>query len=528
MKKIIIALLTLSSVAYSQKLKTKANWQNLDLNQDGVAGMSTERAYDELLKNRKSRTVIVGIIDSGIDIKHEDIKNSIWVNTKEIPGNNIDDDKNGFIDDINGWDFLGAKNGQDIGDEQLESVRIYKNLKSKFGEKPKRRFIKKNKADYELMKKLADEIEGKKQEATQYLPMYKQMQEKFLKTEEVLTKALNKTDITLADVEAINDSEVERSVRAAKQSYLGMAKMGVSKDDLKEGLKQLNDQMEYNLNLDFDPRKLINDNLNELEYGKYGNAEVTGPDAMHGTHVAGIIGGDRINGIGLRGVADNVKILTIRCVPNGDERDKDVANAIKYAVDNGAEVINMSFGKPYGTHKKWVDDAAKYAQSKGVILVAAAGNDGENVDIKPQFPNRYTADNQEINNWISVGASSYENNETLPASFSNYGKTGVDVFAPGVAIYSSVVGSKYKELDGTSMASPAVTGLVALLKSYFPNLNPSQIKDIIKSSTYKPSKLSVRIPGNDKETKDFSELSQTGGIVNVYNAVKMAIEISPK
>ena len=522
MKKTTFLLLLISFMGFAQTLKTLPNWHNLDFEKDGVMGMSTEKAY-ELLKDRKSKPVIVAIIDSGIDIAHEDLKSSIWINTKEIPGNKIDDDNNGFVDDINGWDFIGGADGRDIGPEQVEIVRLYNALKLKFGEKPKRRKIKKNKAQYEQMLDFKKQIEAKRDEANQYLPMYKNMMEQFSKTSEILEKALGKADFTKEEVEKIDDSQMERNVRSAKQAYLGMLQMGVTKSDLEDGLKQLDEQLNYNYNYDYNPRDIVGDNPSLLEYGKYGNAEVTGPDADHGTHVAGIIGANRSNNIGVKGVADNVKIMTIRCVPAGDERDKDVANAIRYAADNGAEIINMSFGKAESPQKYWVDEAALYAQSKGVLLVSAAGNDGQDIDNKKTYPSKNTADNKKINNWINVGANGYTKDEKLPASFSNYGKTAVDVFAPGVAIYSSTPGSKYKEHDGTSMASPACVGLAALVKSYFPSLTTTELKEIIMASAVKTNGLSVKKPGGDDKIT-FDNLSQTGGVINAYNAVKLAIE----
>ena len=526
MKKLIFLSLIVFNL-HGQSLKTKFNWHNLDLSEDGIRGMSTEKAYTELLKNRTSKTVIVGVIDSGIDIKHEDLKDKIWVNTKEIAKNGIDDDNNGFIDDINGWDFIGGKDGKDIEQEQLESVRMYKSLLEKFGENPSKRTKKKNKADLALMSKLKGEIDKKKSEATQYLPMYKGMLEKITQAEGILMKSVGKNVLTKEDIQGIDEQNVDRSVRAAKQVWLNLNAMGATKSDIQDGVSHFEEELNYNLNENFDPRKIVGDDLKTLGYGKYGNNEVTGPDAMHGTHVAGIIGANRNNTIGVKGVADNVRIMTIRCVPNGDERDKDVANAIKYAVDNGAEIINMSFGKPYSPEKSWVDNAMKYAESKGVLLVSAAGNESEDIDEHIHYPTRILKTGSEINNWITVGASNFEEGENLPADFTNYGKKGVDVFAPGVAIYSTVPGSKYEEKQGTSMASPAVAGVAALLKSYFPALTAKQIKTIILESTAKLSGQEVNVPG-EKVKKDFSELSNTGGIVNTYNAVKMALQILEK
>lgn len=526
MKKILFLSFVIFNLN-AQNLKTKFNWHNLDITEDGIRGMSTEKAYAELLKNRTSKTVIVGVIDSGIDIKHEDLKDNIWVNTKEIANNGIDDDNNGFIDDVNGWDFIGGADGKDINHEQLESVRLYKALFEKYGENPSKRDKKKNKADLALMKSLKEEIENKKSEATQYLPMYKGMLDKISKAEDILSQTIGKSPISKEDVQNIDDQSVDRSVRAAKQVWLNLNAMGATKADILDGVTHFEEELNYNLNNDFDARKVIGDDLKSLGYGKYGNNEVTGPDAMHGTHVAGIIGASRNNSLGVKGVADNVKIMTIRCVPNGDERDKDVANAIKYAVDNGAEIINMSFGKPYSPEKNWVDEAVKYAESKGVLLVSAAGNENEDIDQHVHYPTRILKSGSEVSNWITVGASNFEDGESLPADFSNYGKKGVDVFAPGVAIYSTVPGSKYEEKQGTSMASPAVAGVAALLKSYFPNLTAKQLKNIILESTVKLSGQEVNVPG-EKIKKDFAELSVTAGIVNTYNAVKMAIQISEK
>ena len=526
MKKIVLFLFVTFNLQ-AQDLKTKFNWHNLDFKTDGVRGMSTEKAYQDLLKNKTSKTVIVGVIDSGIDINHEDLKDLIWKNEKEIANNGIDDDKNGFVDDVYGWDFIGGANGQDINQEQLESVRIYKRLMAKFGENPKKKLIKKNKTEYALLQDLKKEIEDKKSEANQYLPMYKGMLDKAKSAEEILAKAIGKSPITKEDVQKLKEADFDRSVRSAKQIYMNLVSMGATVTDLEEGVNHFNEELNYNLNLDFDARKVIGDDLSKLGYGTYGNNEVTGPDAMHGTHVAGIIGGNRKNQMGVLGVADNVKIMTIRCVPNGDERDKDVANAIKYAVDNGAQIINMSFGKPFSPEKKWVDEAMKYAESKGVLLVSAAGNESENVDEKVHYPSRIMNDGSEVKNWITVGASNYEDGENLAAEFSNYGKKGVDVFAPGVAIYSTVPGSKYEEKQGTSMASPAVAGVAALLKSYFPSLSAAQLKSIIIQSTVKLAGQQVVLPG-EKNKVDFAELSNSAGIVNTYNAVKMAIQLTEK
>ncbi len=526
MKKLIAFLLLLSTAASAQELKTKPNWHNLDYKENGVRGISTEKAYRDLLKGRKPSPVIVGVIDSGVDIAHEDLKDNLWINKGEIPGNGIDDDKNGFVDDVYGWDFLGNAQGEDIAAEQLESVRLYNVLKAKFGENPSSKKIKKNKKDYELMGKLKAEIEKERAEAQQYLPMMQNMVASTEEAEKILKEATKSDKLTTEIVKNIDAQNLDRKGRMARELWLNAQQYG-GLDEFKRGLEYYQERVNFNLNPDFNPRPKVGDNPSELQYGKYGNAEVTGPDAMHGTHVAGVIGANRNNNLGVLGVADNVQIMSLRAVPSGDERDKDVANAIRYAVDNGAQIINMSFGKPYSPEKHWVDDAVKYAESKGVLLVSAAGNDSQDIDEHTQYPSRITKSGKEFPNWISVGALSYEDGEDMVASFSNYGKKGVDVFAPGVAIYNAVPGSSYKEQDGTSFASPVVAGLAALLKSYFPSLTAVQLKEIILKSAVRIENQKVNV-GEDKTKADFTELSVTGGVANAYEAVKLAIELTSK
>lgn len=525
MKKILFSILisTLFLQSFAQELKTKANWQNLDFEKDGIRGMSVERAYNELLKDKKSTPVIVAVIDGGTDVKHEDLKDKLWTNTKEIAGNGKDDDKNGFIDDINGWDFLGGKDGTDVNHEQLEMTRVLKRLKDKFGNNPSEKLIRKNKADYELLQNLQKEYDEKKAESVQYAPFYKQLYTNYLDSEKTLKDYLKTETLTKEAILGIDDSQADRKVRAAKKTLEKFIELGATGADIKEAAEHFESELQYNYNLDFDARKVVGDNPTKLQYGGYGNNEVTGPEAMHGSHVAGIIGANRNNNLGILGVCNDIQIMVVRTVPDGDERDKDVANAIRYAADNGASIINMSFGKKYSPEKKWVDDAVKYAISKGVLLIAAAGNDNLDTDVDVHFPTDTYANGGIAENWISVGALSWKPDADAVANFSNYGKKSVDVFAPGVDIYSTVPGSKYEEKSGTSMAAPATTGVAALLKSYFPNLTAAQLKKIILDSSVKPD-LRVKKPGSDEIVK-FEDLSLTGGIVNAYDAVKMAMEM---
>jgi subtilisin family serine protease len=522
MKKTILSALTFFALtSQAQDLKTKPHWHNLDYEKDGIRGMSVEKAY-ELLKGKTAKTVVVAVIDGGVDTQHEDLKDIIWTNPKEIAGNGIDDDKNGFVDDINGWDFIGGKDGQDIKGEQIELTRLLKKLRTKFGEKPSKRMIRKNKAEYELMQQLEKEYTEKVDESKQNLPFYKQLYSTLSEAEKTIKDFLKVETLTKSAVQNLEDASADRKIRAAKTVLMRAYEMGITPDDVKEGVEHFEEELNFNLNLDLEERKKVGDNPDKLEYGAYGNNEVKGPDATHGTHVSGIVAAIRTNGIGAMGVADNVRIMAIRAVPNGDERDKDVANAIRYAADNGAAIINMSFGKKYSPEKKWVDEAVKYALSKGVLLIHAAGNDAQDVDVEPNYISKKYESGGEADNWLTVGAISWKPASETVADFSNYGKTSVDVFAPGVDVYSTYPDGKYKEQQGTSMAAPAVTGVAALLKAYFPELTAAQLKKIIMDSTEKLMDLQVMKPGT-KDMVSFGSLSVTGGVVNAYNAVKMAL-----
>ena len=470
------ALFLLAALPLLSTAQQKPNWQNLDLKTDTVFGISTEKAYKGLLKGKKSTPVLVAVLDGGVDLNHEDLKRVIWVNQKEIAGNGIDDDKNGYIDDIHGCNFLGGKTGA-VEFENLELTRLVRRDNARFAGLTAATVAAKDKADYET----------------------------FL----------------------ANRTELEKRIITAKSDLQGVGGFkyvldGVLKKQIVAGYKQAYEMVNYNLNLDYDPRAIVGDDPNNSKERFYGNNDIKGPDALHGSHVSGIIGADRTNDIGIKGVADNVLIMGVRNTPNGDERDKDVANAIRYAADNGAKVLNMSFGKGYSPDKAVVDEAVKYAISKDVLLVQAAGNDNNDIDVEPNFPSRKYLDGGVASSWIVVGASGSVDGENLKAPFSNYGKTAVDVFSPGVRIHSTVPDNKYIDEDGTSMAAPVVTGLAALIRSYYPKLTAVQVKEIILKSVVKVNHNITNLKGADNVSIPFSDLCVTGGIVNAYNALKLA------
>ncbi len=490
------------------ELKT---WPHQDLLTTGYPGISLQKAYD-ILKGRKSEKVIVGVIDSGIDINHEDLKSVIWTNPKEIPGNGIDDDKNGYVDDIHGWNFLG-----DIAEENLEFVRIIKSGNT-------------SNPDYQ---RALEKYEQEVKDANESLEYYGQLEQAIVKADQFIKNKLGKSTYTIEDLQNIaasaSDRESQDAVRLTGFLIDRFGSVEEGKTELSEGKKHYETKLKFHLNKDANFRAVLKDNPNDINDRNYGNNNVIGPvleGSLHGTHVAGIIGAVRNNGIGMDGVADNVAIMAVRAVPDGDENDKDVALAIRYAVDNGAKVINTSFGKAFSPNKQWVYDAIKYAASKDVLIVNAAGNDSKNIDVKLTFPDDNVNGVEYVDNMITIGALNYDYSEKLIADFSNYGKNNVDIFSPGVKIYSTVPGNKYKFLQGTSMASPEVAGIAALIRSYFPKLKASEVKQILMESGVVPYVGQVIVGEEQKDRIPFSNASKSGRIVNAYNAVILAAKKS--
>jgi subtilisin family serine protease len=513
---LIIALMASASVNAQQSItafiakKTelselqKQRWSNLDLKKDSIPGMSVDKTYSELLKNKKGIKIIVGVIDSGLDIDHEDLKGKIWTNTKEIPGNNIDDDKNGYIDDVHGWNFLG-----EATNENLELTRIVKR-----GDDGSEDY---KSAKVELDKKIAELTPQKKQVDI------------IVAADKAIREELKKDKYTLKELKSIvtTDASLTRS-KMIMSSIASEAGEGFQ-EEIKSYSDYVYDQLNYNLNLDFAGRK-VKDNPDDMKETHYGNGNVKGPnveDALHGTHVAGIIAQIRGNGKGGDGVvADKVEIMAVRAVPNGDEYDKDIALAIRYAVDNGAKVINGSFGKDYSPHKEWVWEAIKYAAKKDVLIVHAAGNDAKNVDVEPNFPTDEVSGKEIADNLITIGALNNVYGSKIVADFSNYGAKNVDVFAPGVEIYATVPNNKYKYEQGTSMASPNAAGVAALIRSYYPKLTASQVKHILMDSG---TPISDKVIVDEaKKEMPFANTCVSGKIVNAYNALLMAEKMATK
>ncbi len=510
-------------------------WHLKDYQKDGYYGISLDKAY-EAVKNKKSTPVLVAVIDSGIDTLHEDLKSVLWTNPKEIPGNGVDDDKNGYVDDVHGWNFLGGKDGKNVTKDSYEAARVYHAYKARFQNITDTASLSpEDREAYAMWKKASEQVNGGGDgNSALELLILKRTYTAAVASDSILRKGIGKEVYSGKELDAYQGTTDEQ--KKAKKTFIFFFTANNAMDMTNEAL--LKEFSEYISSEESKaeaaqkaPRdyrgEVVKDNYSDFNDRFYGNNNIMVDldGALHGTHVAGIIAAAH-NGVGVDGVADNVKIMMIRAVPDGDEHDKDIALAIRYAVDHGAKVVNMSFGKSFSPEKKWVDEAVKYAESKGVLLVHAAGNDGANIDTADNFPNPVLkADNKKATNWITVGASGDPKAGGLVASFSNYGKQQVDVFAPGVKIYSTVPGgNQYRNLQGTSMASPVVAGLAGFLLSYYPNLTPEQLKNIIENSAVKPA-VKVHEPG-DEQLVELADISKTGGIINAYNAVQLAEQIS--
>ena len=485
----------------------KKSWGHADLITDTIPGMSVDKAYSDIIGNKKGTKVIVAVLDSGIDLKHEDLDDVLWTNKKEKPGNNIDDDNNGFIDDIHGYNLLGESYN-----EQLEYTRI---LRLKIG-------------DAGFQAKAKAELDKKRPEALANKQQYEQILQAVKNADAAVKKHLDKTDYTKKDLSGIKaeSEEMQRNVAILTQMYSYADSIPELMENLEDGIKHFTEQLNYHLNVDFDGRKVVGDDPYDLMDTKYGNGNPQNrvEDESHGTHVAGIIAAERNNGLGANGVANNVEIMSIRAVPNGDEYDKDIALGIRYAVDNGAKIINCSFGKSFSPNADWVYDAIKYAASKDVLIVHAAGNDGVDLDNpkNPNYPNDQINNGPEFaDNVITVGALDPEYGSEMLASYSNYGAINVDIFAPGTDIYSTIPQNKYEFMPGTSMASPAVAGVAALVRSQYPSLSAPQVKKIILESGLS-TKAAVILGGDTSKSSTLDKISKSGKIVNAYNALLMA------
>lgn len=525
---IILSLFLLQvSAQEPQKLK---GWHLLDAKEDGYMGISLDKAY-ELLKGRKSNSVIVAVIDSGIDTLQEDLKDILWKNDKEINGNGKDDDGNGYVDDVHGWNFCGSKDGENLSRNSHEVTRVYHTWKNEFENKQEKEIPASKKFIYSQWVKAAGIINKEYEEALAQLPQISVFITTLENASQILGEHLSLSEFTAAQVKPALQNASEKIARSAAlwtEIFSRSGDTAIKNTSILKEIKDYKNSLENKIKRKEEAPEdtrgaLVKDDYTNINDRYYGNNNLKAFSGNHGTLVAGVIAARRDNTIGIDGIADNVRIMAIRAVPGGDEHDKDVALAIRYAVDNGAKIINMSFGKPVSPYKQFVDDAVRYAAGKGVLIVHASGNDGVDISQNMFYPSPVFINGKVATNFLTVGASGDESTGGYAAPFSNYSKQWVDLFAPGMNIYSTATDNSYQSADGTSLAAPVATGVAALLKSYFPDLKPSELISILKQSG-KGIKEEVALPGDTKKKVPFSSLSSSGKIVNAYEAVKMALE----
>jgi subtilisin family serine protease len=528
LKRYLLLIITLFSVNASAQVTTVdsleadyLNWYNKSPELDKICGTAVDRAYETILKDRKpQKVIIVAVIDGGVDVRHEDLAGQVWINKGEIPDNGIDDDKNGYIDDINGWNFLGNSKGEHLDTENLQITRIYRDYKAKFEFKTAKDVTEEDKADFDM-------YTAAKAEYDEYVVKYEGIIERYTKlivkiemAHKELKVFLKKDSISMDDIKGIESED------SLINDYQKLLSRGANLAGLKGAIDYYKVYTESYFNLVLNARaNIIGDNPTDMKDAFYGNGDVKGPSADHGSMVSGIIGAVRNNGIGINGIATAVKIMALRSIPNGDEYDKDVALSIRYAVDNGANIINMSFGKGYSPMESEVYAAIKYAESKGVLMIAASGNEGQDVDVITHYPTPYSKQGNLVSTWLTVGANSKYFKEKMTASFSNYGAEKVHVFAPGVKVISISPDDNYDMMNGTSFSCPVVTGVAALVWSYYPELSASELREILMQSSVIYKNMKVNLPGSFEDGKvpsvKFGKLSESGGVVNAYYALQM-------
>ncbi len=521
-----------NGVVKKQKLKEEElkSWHYKDIIEDTIPGISLDKAYDKILRGKKGDTVIVAVIDTEVDIYHEDLKKQFWINTKEVPNNGQDDDHNGYIDDIHGWNFLGNQKGENIIYTSYESVRLIKKFKPIFENKTIDTSLVSQQENYkiyqEAKRRLKENIESKQQQ----LKTIQKYQQDIKDAINGLKHYFATGSITKENLLEFKTEDTIAEKQAKK--IIDYINRGITEESLLGFIEQNNGALELSANLDYQERKITGDNPNEIKDIAYGNNNVSGnlDKLYHGTIVTGVIAAKRDNNKGIDGVINEVKIMTLCVSANGDELDKDIALAIRYAVDNGAKIINMSSGKLLSMNRHWVSEAIKYAAKKDVLFITSAGNNALLLDEKENnyYPNDNDSNEKEIsNNFMMVGANSYTLDKKLRYYLTNYGKNNVDLFAPGYKVYTTLPNNKYRYSQGTSIATPIVSGVAALLMSHYPDLKASQIKEILmKSGVSYNIDVEMFQKDDSKKMIPFSELSKSGKVVNAYNALVLAEQIS--
>jgi len=505
-------------------------WYHKDYETDTIPGISLDKLYESGMLNNTDEMIIVAVLDTKLDIEHKDLKTQIWKNIDEIASNGIDDDQNGYIDDINGWDFLSNSDGEYVKFQSQEYVRIVQKYKDAFEDQDSSSVQSDDLENFKLYKQAEKELQKTIIEYENILSYYTETLDKFNKADKNFKEILQADVYDIQDIDDILVQSKDSLVISEGEFLKYFISNDWNSNIFENGIELISGALNINLNLDYDYRSIIGDNYEDITDIYYGSNVVSGDvPFQHSTPVSGVIGANRSNGFGIKGFSDNIKIMPVTMVSWGDETDKDIAVAIRYAVDNGAKIINMSWGKKYSMNEEWIASAFNYAAEHDVLLVHGSGNDGSNNDTITVYPNDQMKGIAYDDNYIEVGASSYNVDSTLITSFSNYGSENVDVFAPGIKIYTTDVNQKYISTRGTSLAAPLVSGLAALLRLHFPKLTAAEIKGIIMESGTKFD-IPVQIRNNEGsiEKVSFQTLSKSGKIINAYNAFLLAKDVSNK
>lgn len=523
-------------VVYNQefkklKINELKNWQSLDIQKDSIPGISLDRLYNEKFTKKRLKPIIVAVIDSYIDVEHEDLENQIWVNKNEIPNNNIDDDSNCYIDDINGWNFLGNTKGQSTFRLNYDATRrlrrlLYKNIDTTN--------FKSNKIDSLEFKNIQTSLSKAKKKNKLKLEDSKYYQEAYISSFKRMNEIFKNKKYSLVQVDSLFKA---REFDADDDLYYDIyfARDFLKTNNNKAWIDLFKEKVEGELTTSLNPLFNENDIIQDIETDitdkNYGNNQISkySNKTWHSTMMSGMIVADRENNIGIKGFGNHIKVMPlVVSSASGNNRDKDIALAIEYAVNNGAKVINMSFGKSLPIYPEWVQNALKYAEEKDVLVVVSAGNSSENLDNVFSYPNDYfnvDDENEYIENLMIVGGVSHSINEEFMYQFSNFGKKNVDIMAPATDIWCLDPLRKYAMDDGTSFSAAITSGAATLIRSHYPNLTAKQVKDIILESGIKYD-IEVIIPGTTDKKVRFSELSKSGSVLNVYNAMLLAEKVS--
>jgi cell wall-associated protease len=495
-------------------------WYYFDLSSDSIPGISLERAKQEQLINKKGKKVLLALIDGDIDTQHEMIKDYLWKNEYEIPNNGLDDDLNGYIDDLNGWNFWGNRNTADINDKsQYEYVRIINKLDPYFKNKSIDNISSDSLAMFQMYLKAKKRYQ--KEYDTQIVEMrsfISELEEAYYHQKDTILKVYPDLTFQIDSIKKIkSDNKRINTIKDNLIYYLNV--------DIENGIEGLKRRLSFDencyLNFDFKDRFIVNDDVNDLFDVNYGNPKINYPNHFgnHGTSVL-----SQITSIFKFVDNKNLKIMTLLTAVYGNEHDKDIALAIKYAVNNGAQIIVFTMSKEFSSHNEWVKEAIEYAASKDVLIIKAAGNYGYNLSLNDYYPNDKNTDETEfVNNFINVGASTKNLNKNLIADFSCYSDKEVDIMAPGSEITIAIQNNQYEISDGTSFAAPIVAGIAALLKSYYPDLKAHEIKEILmESGTVIDLEVEIKDEQGNPKKVPFSSLSKSGKIVNAYQALVLA------